>query len=152
MSSLLIVLILAMGLLARSQLLVMATIILLIIRVIDLQSVWDFLAERGLSLGLLLLILTVLLPFATDQVTIRDLKNTLISFPGLLAILAGLLATKLNGMGIDLLKIEPHLIIGMIIGSIIGIVFWGGIPVGPLMAGGLTALFIKIYTLFFKGG
>lgn len=152
MSYLLIILILAMGLLARSKLLVLATVILLIIRLINLKRVFQFLAENGLNLGLLILIMTVLLPFVSDQVTIRDLKNALFSLPGLLAIVAGLLATKLNGMGLNLLEIEPHLIISMIIGSIIGIVFWGGVPVGPLMAGGLAALFVKLWTLISKGG
>jgi len=39
------------------------------------------------------------------------------------------------------------LIVGLVIGSIFGIIFMRGIPVGPLMAAGITALLIKIFSL-----
>jgi uncharacterized membrane protein (DUF441 family) len=62
--------------------------------------------------------------------------------------LGGALATYLNGGGLKLLQIDPEIIFGVVIGSIIGITFFGGIPVGPLMAAGLTALFLNIIALF----
>lgn len=148
MGFLLILLVLGMGILARSNLVVIAAVVLLVLRVLHLQGVFKLLADRGIDAGLLLLVITVLIPLATDQVTVADLKNTFLSPMGLMALAGGLLATKMNGMGIDLLKVEPQLVIGMVIGSVVGIVFWGGVPVGPLMAGGLTALFIKILSLF----
>ncbi|AZR74396.1 hypothetical protein BBF96_13970 [Anoxybacter fermentans] len=140
-------LILAMGMLSRSKLVMLTASILLIFRILHLQRFFKFLSNNGINMGLLLLVMTVLIPFATDQVTLKDLKDTMTSFSGIIAILGGLLATKLNGMGLNLLKVEPQLVIGMVVGSIIGIIFWGGVPVGPLMAGGLTALFIKILGL-----
>ena len=144
-----ILIIMAMGLFSRSNLVVMAGAILLILRLLHFEKVIHLLAERGINFGLLFLIVTVLIPLATDQVSWPDLKEMMISPAGVLALVGGLLATKLNGMGIDLLKMEPQLVIGMIIGSIIGIVFWGGVPVGPLMAGGLTALLIKLFGMLF---
>ncbi len=139
----LIILILALGILARSELVMLAASILLILRLLHLESIISFFKDKGISVGLLILMITVLIPLATDQVRFKDLPKLVTSLSGVLAILGCLLATKLNGMGIDLLKVQPELIIGMVLGSIIGIVFWGGVPVGPLMAGGLTALFIK---------
>lgn len=144
-----ILIIMAMGLLSRSNLVVMAGAILLALRLLHFEKVIQLLADRGINFGLLFLVVTVLIPLATDQVSWNDLKEMVISPSGFLALVGGLLATKLNGMGINLLKLEPQLVIGMVIGSIIGIVFWGGVPVGPLMAGGLTALFIKILNLLF---
>ncbi len=148
MSYFLILLVLLMGLLARSKLIALAAAILLLIRLFNFKEIFKIISDKGINLGLLLLIITVLVPLASGQVTIKDLKETVTSIPGIVAIVGGLFATKLNGMGIDLLKIEPHLIIGMIVGSIIGIIFWGGVPVGPLMAGGLTALLMKIIGIF----
>ena len=37
----------------------------------------------------------------------------------------------MNGKGLDLLKVDPQLIVGLVIGSIFGILFMRGIPVGP---------------------
>lgn len=147
MSFLLILIVLAIGLLARSHLVVLAALLLLIMRILNLQGVFKLLAAKGIDAGLLLLLLTVLLPLATDQVSLKDLRDTFISPPGVMALVGGLIATKMNGMGVDLLKVEPQLVIGMVVGSVIGIVFWGGVPVGPLMAGGITALLVKIFGL-----
>ncbi|RYD02533.1 hypothetical protein N752_24705 [Desulforamulus aquiferis] len=54
----------------------------------------------------------------------------------------------MNGEGLTLLKMDPQLIFGMVIGSVFGIVFLGGIPIGPLMAAGLTALFLEVVYWF----
>ena len=139
--------VLGIGILARSHLVVLAAIVLLILRTVKAQLIFKMLAVKGIDAGLLLLMLTVLLPMATDQVTWKDLQKTFLSPLGIAALAGGLLATKLNGMGVDLLKVEPQLVIGMVVGSIVGIVFWGGVPVGPLMAGGLTALLVKLLGL-----
>jgi uncharacterized membrane protein (DUF441 family) len=68
-----------------------------------------------------------------------------------LALLGGALATYMNGKGLDLLKVDPQLIIGLVIGSIFGILFMRGIPVGPLMAAGITAFLLKVFRLLGKG-
>ena len=148
MSYLLLLVILAMGVLARSKLVAIAAGALILLRFLGLDRIFELLSKKGIKLGLLLLILTVMVPMATDRVSFQDLKKTFTTFSGLAAMVGGLLATKFNGMGLDLLEKQPQLVIGMVFGAIIGIVFWGGIPVGPLMAGGLTAIIIKIIDLF----
>ena len=71
------------------------------------------------------------------------------TWPGIIALTGGAIATYMNGKGLDLLKVDPQLIVGLVIGSIFGILFMRGIPVGPLMAAGITALFLKIATFLF---
>jgi len=89
--------------------------------------------------------ISVLVPFATEKVTISDIRECFTTVPGILAILGGALATYMNGQGLNLLKIDPELMAGLVVGGIIGIVFFRGQPVGPLMAAGLTAFFLKIF-------
>jgi len=50
----------------------------------------------------------------------------------------------MNGQGLALLKSDPEMIVGLIAGSIIGIVLLRGIPVGPLMAAGIPSLFLQV--------
>jgi uncharacterized membrane protein (DUF441 family) len=83
-------------------------------------------------------------PFAADRVGVRDIVAHLTSLPGLMAILGGALATHLNGEGLSLMQSTPELIFGLLIGSLLGILLLGGIPVGPLMAAGLTALLLEL--------
>jgi uncharacterized membrane protein (DUF441 family) len=40
--------------------------------------------------------------------------------------------------------------VGLVIGSIMGIIFLRGVPVGPLMAAGITAFLLKLGQFFFK--
>jgi len=122
--------------------------IFLIVKFSRLDMFFPFLEKRGLEIGLLFLLLSILVPVATEKITKNEILYSFLSLPGILAILGGALATYLNGDGLKLLQIDPEIIFGVVIGSIIGITFFGGIPVGPLMAAGLTAFFLNIITLF----
>lgn len=144
----LLVVLLLVGIVARSNLIATAACVLLIIKFANLHFIFPILERRGLELGLLFLLLAILVPVAKGQVTEKELLLTFTSLPGILAIVGGALATHLNGEGLQLLQIDPEMIFGLLIGSVIGIVFLGGIPVGPLMAAGLTALFLETINLF----
>ena len=136
------------GILGKSSILATAACLLLVIKLTRLYSLFPLLERRGLELGLLFLMISVLVPFATGKVSPREILSSFTSVTGILAILGGTLATYMNGQGLNMLEIEPELMVGLVVGGIVGIVFLKGVPVGPLMAAGLTALFIKIIDMF----
>ncbi|RJX28862.1 MAG: DUF441 domain-containing protein [Dethiobacter sp.] len=137
-----------LGLVARSSSLTIAAGLLLLIKLLKIRSLLPLLEERGVELGLLFLMIAVLVPLALERVGVKEILLTFCSLPGILAIAGGIIATRLNGMGLNLLESQPQVILGLVIGSIIGIVFWKGVPVGPLMAGGVAAFFLYIINLF----
>ncbi|NLJ56164.1 MAG: DUF441 domain-containing protein [Firmicutes bacterium] len=143
-----ILLIFLLGLTTRSSSLTMAAGLLLLVKLCNIKSLLPFLGDRGLEIGLFFLMLAVLVPLAQEKVAVREIIMTFSSLPGILAIVGGIIATRLNGMGLTLLDSQPQVIFGLVIGSIIGIVFFRGVPVGPLMAGGLTAFFLYLCKLF----
>lgn len=145
---LLLVLIL-IGLIGRSPIITTAACILLIVKLVQLERFLPMLERRGLEFGLLFLTISVLVPFASERISFREILSVFTSWPGILALAGGAVATYMNGKGLNLLKVDPQLIVGLVIGSIFGIVFLRGIPVGPLMAAGITALFMKIATYIF---
>ena len=65
----------------------------------------------------------------------------------MIALISGAVATTMNHQGLELLQRVPSLMIGLVLGSIVGVVFFGGVPVGPLMAGGIAALLLALYQL-----
>jgi len=140
------VVLLLIGIIARSNLIATAACILLILKFSNLNFVFPLLERRGLELGLLFLLLSILVPLATGKITEREMLYNFASLPGILAIIGGALATCLNSEGLKLLQVEPEIIFGLVIGSIFGITFLGGIPVGPLMAAGLAAFFLNVIT------
>lgn len=142
----LLLILIVIGLVAKAPLIATSACILLVLKLTNLTHYFPLIERRGLELGLLFLMLSVLVPFASGKVTLQELRHCFISVPGLLAIVGGTLATYMNGDGLRMLKLQPELLMGLVIGSIIGIVFFKGIPVGPLMAAGLTAFFLKIFS------
>jgi uncharacterized membrane protein (DUF441 family) len=142
------ILLIVIGFLGKSNVIAMAACILLAIKLSRLDSLLPLLERRGVEVGLLFLLLAVLVPFADGKVPPKDLLRTFTTFPGIFALVGGALATHLNGKGINLLTLQPELMIGLVIGSIMGIVFWGGVPVGPLMAGGITAFLLELFHRF----
>ena len=103
--------------------------------------------ESGIKLGLLILLLAVLSPLASGKLGLAEIVNSYRSVIGFMALISGLLATQIVGLGIKLLDSQPQLVAGILLGAIVGIVFFDGVPVGPLLAGGLTAMFYRVYTL-----
>ncbi|SEN23067.1 DUF441 domain-containing protein [Lihuaxuella thermophila] len=142
---LLLVILIVIGIIGRSPLIATAASLLLILKLIHLERFFPSVERRGLEFGLLFLTISVLVPFASGKINYKDVLSIFTSVPGVLALIGGALATYMNGKGLDLLKVDPQLIVGLVIGSIFGILFLRGIPVGPLMAAGITAFLLKLF-------
>ncbi|MFS1512151.1 DUF441 domain-containing protein [Chengkuizengella sp. SCS-71B] len=145
----LLVILILIGLVGRSHIITIAACLLLIIKLISLERYLPAIERRGLEFGLLFLTMAVLVPFANNKITYKEILSIFTSWPGIIALVGGAIATHMNGRGLELLKLDPQIIVGLVIGSIFGIIFLKGIPVGPLMAAGITALLIKMTNYLF---
>ena len=86
---LILIILLFLGLFGRSNLVVTSACILLCIRYFRMdQIILPILEERGLEIGLVLLMLHILTPVATEKLTTKDL-HSLASFKGIYALVAG---------------------------------------------------------------
>jgi uncharacterized membrane protein (DUF441 family) len=143
----LLVLLIITGLIGNSPIISTAASILLILKLTSLDRYFPAIERRGLELGLLFLTIAVLVPFATEQIKWKHITTLITSWHGLLALTGGAIATYMNRAGLHLLRLEPEMIIGLVVGSILGIIFLNGLPVGPLMAAGITAFFVGFFKL-----
>ncbi|WP_025027708.1 DUF441 domain-containing protein [Caldalkalibacillus mannanilyticus] len=141
----LLVLLIIIGLMGNSPIISTAASLLLIFKLTSLDRFFPTIERRGLEIGLLFLTIAVLIPFATDQIKWKDIQHLFTSWYGIVGLTGGALATYLNQKGLLLLRVEPEMIIGLVIGSIAGIIFLHGLPVGPLMAAGITAMFVQFF-------
>ncbi|WP_058303704.1 DUF441 domain-containing protein [Gorillibacterium timonense] len=137
------------GLAGRSNIITTAACVLLAVKLLSLERFLPTMERRGLELGLLFLTIGVLVPFANGKLTFRDVGSVLLTLPGIMALAGGAIAAYMNGRGLEMLRLDPQIVVGLVIGSIFGIVFLKGIPVGPLMAAGLTALLLKAFHFLF---
>ncbi|MBX6395743.1 MAG: DUF441 domain-containing protein [Alicyclobacillaceae bacterium] len=142
---LVLVLLIVIGLIGRSNILTTAACFLLILKLTHLDRYFPTLERRGLELGLLFLMISVLVPLVDGTLSIADLARVFMSPAGISTMIGGLVATYLNGQGLHLLRQEPSLMVGLVVGSILGIIFLRGIPVGPLMAAAIAAMLVELW-------
>ncbi|NLW06461.1 MAG: DUF441 domain-containing protein [Clostridia bacterium] len=143
-TTLILVLLMLLGILGRSNIIAAAAALLLLLQFTNMQRFYPLLERRALEAGLIFLVVSVLVPFASGRVSSREMLQSFITVPGVIAIASGIIATHMNSQGLELLQRFPQMMIGLVIGSIIGVAFFGGIPVGPLMAGGIAALLVQL--------
>ncbi|MTI61428.1 MAG: DUF441 domain-containing protein [Firmicutes bacterium] len=145
------IIIIILGFLAQSRVVILTGFSLLLLIELELERVFSFLANKGIEIGLIFLLLAILSPLLKETLDWKEIKSVLMSWQGIIGIAAGLLATQFNGMGLQLLSEKPHLILGIITGSLLGILIFDGIPVGPLMAAGIAAVIIYLCEIITGG-
>jgi uncharacterized membrane protein (DUF441 family) len=144
---LILLILMALGVLVRNSLIVTSAGVVLILQMLHLNRFFPLLEKRGLETGLIFLLISVLVPFATGEVGWPEIRESFSSWSGVAAILGGLIAAVLSGYGITLLQVRPEVIVGMVVGTVLGVVVFKGIPVGPLAAAGFTAILLSLMRL-----
>lgn len=122
--------------------------ILLAMKLLGLDQWFPAIEAHGLNLGIMLLTIAILIPVAAGRIT---LPIMLVSFKtplGIIAIFAGVFAAVSGGYGLQLLRESPEVISSLIIGTMIGVFFWKGITVGPLIAAGIVYMVLSLGKLF----
>lgn len=132
------------GVLTRNALIVTAAAVVLVCQVLGLHRLFPIMQQRGLEAGLIFLLMAVLVPFATGEVGWPEIKGSFTSKAGLAAVIGGVASAVISGYGVQLLKVQPQMIVGMVAGTILGVFLFRGIPVGPLAAAGFAAILLSL--------
>ncbi|MCL5677186.1 MAG: DUF441 domain-containing protein [Firmicutes bacterium] len=141
-------LILALGLLFNNTLISSAAALVLVFQALGARIVVDFLDRWSLQLGLILLTVAVLTPFTTNRYTPAQILRSLTSLTGVLAVFGGASMAYISARGVELMQVKPEIIVGLMVGTIVGVLVFRGMPVGPLAASGVTAV---LYHLLVRG-
>ena len=126
--ALLLVILIILGLLSHNSAITISAAVLLIMQQTFLSSHIPLLEKYGVKIGIIILTIGVLSPLVSGKMA--------------LSISVGVLVAWLAGKGVPLMGEQPILVTGLLIGTIIGVAFLGGIPVGPLIAAGILALLL----------
>jgi uncharacterized membrane protein (DUF441 family) len=138
-----ILIIVILGVLSRNNSLALAATLILGLKLTNLKQVLIFLDKNALKWGIIILTMGIIAPFATGRITLKDVNEVLKSPSAIVALLAGAITVILSGRGTDLILENPPVVVGIILGSLIGITFFKGVPIGPLTAAGIVAVIIK---------
>lgn len=137
--ALLLVMLILLGVLSNNSAITVSSIILLLMQQTFLAKYIPFMAKNGVNIGIIILTIGVLSPIVTGKVALPSFSN-IISLKMLAAIVVGILVAWFGGKGVSLMEQQPLLISGLLLGTIIGVAFLGGIPVGPLIAAGILSI------------
>lgn len=114
------------------------------------HSLLVFLNNYGLKIGVIILMMGVLAPFALGELDIISMLYSFKTYKGFIGITAGILVAIFGAKGGYLLDVEPTIVTSVVIGTILGIVVFKGYPVGPLIGSGIAYFMIYIAEIFMK--
>ena len=132
MVALLLVFLIVLGLISQNSAITISAAVLLIMQQTLLSKYIPILEQYGVKIGIIILTIGVLAPLVSGKIQLPDLSS----------FLTGIFVAWLAGKGVPLMSEQPVLVTGLLIGTIIGVSFLGGIPVGPLIAAGILAVLI----------
>lgn len=131
-----------LSLLVHNSAVTISVAALLLIKLTPLAQFFPYIEKQGLSLGIIILTIGVMAPLVSGSLPPSTLMKSFLDWKSLLAIAVGILVSWLGGRGVTLMSSQPTIVGGLLIGTIIGVSLFRGVPVGPLIAAGLVSLFI----------
>ncbi len=139
--ALLLVALILLGVLSNNNSITISSAILLLMQQTFLAKYLPFMAKNGVNIGIIILTIGVLAPIVLGKVALPNLMDFL-SWKMFLSIAIGMLVAWFAGRGVTLMTHRPLMVTGLLLGTILGVAFLRGIPVGPLIAAGILSLFI----------
>ncbi|TCZ77384.1 DUF441 domain-containing protein [Paenibacillus albiflavus] len=143
-SALILLLFAGLGVISNNMTVSIAMIILLFLRVTNLHQTFPWLEKYGVTVGIIILTIGVMTPIASGRISLQSVLQSFIHWKSLLAIGIGVLVSYLGGRGVTLMGNDPSIISGLLIGTLIGVAVFRGVPVGPLIAAGILSMLIGV--------
>ncbi|MFB5759615.1 DUF441 domain-containing protein [Paenibacillus medicaginis] len=141
-SALLLLVLAGLGIFSGNSSVTIAMVVLLLLRVMNLHQTFPWLEKYGLTVGIVLLTIGVMAPLASGRITVQEVLTSFLHWKSLLAIGVGVLVAYLGGRGVTLMSSQPAVVNGLLIGTVLGVAFFKGVPVGPLIAAGILSLLL----------
>ena len=132
----------ALGVISSNSPITIAMVVLLLIRVLGLQQAFPWLEKYGLTVGIIILTIGVMTPLASGKISLQTVGQSFLHWKSLAAIGVGILVAYLGGRGAMLMGSQPTIVAGLLIGTVLGVALFKGVPVGPLIAAGILSLLI----------
>ncbi|MBN3525787.1 DUF441 domain-containing protein [Paenibacillus apiarius] len=131
-----------LGIISGNSTITIAMIVLLLLRVTNLNSLFPWIEKYGLTVGIIILTIGVMSPIASGKMSVETILASFVNWKSLLAVAIGMLVAYLGGRGAHLMGQSPTIVAGLLVGTVLGVALFRGVPVGPLIAAGILSLFI----------
>ena len=139
--SLFLVTLIFLGVISQNNSITISATVLLLMQQTALVQFVPLVEKHGLNIGIIFLTVGVLSPLVSGRVQVPPVAEFL-NFKIIASVLIGIFVAWLAGRGVFLMGQQPVLVPGLLIGTVIGVAFMGGIPVGPLIAAGILSFVV----------
>lgn len=140
--------ILVLAVLGNNHTVSIAASALLLLKLLGLTQWFPYIEAHGISIGVIILTMAVLTPLAEGRISTGDILGALKSPTGLIAMIVGVFVAWVAAQGIPFMKESPEAVTALITGTIVGVCFFNGLAVGPLIAGGIVSLIVSLCGVF----
>lgn len=140
--ALFLVVLIGLGVVGNNATITIAAAVLLLIQQTFLSKYLPLVDKYALQWGIILLTIGVLSPLVSGKTKLPQQWGDYVNLNMMLAMAVGVLVAWIAGRGIPLMGGQPVLVTGLLIGTILGVAFLGGVPVGPLIAAGLLSFLV----------
>ncbi|ARA98833.1 MULTISPECIES: DUF441 domain-containing protein [Geobacillus] len=142
-------LLLAIGVIAKNQSLIIAIAVLLAIKLFGLEArLLPAIQAKGINWGVTVITVAVLAPIATGEIGFKQLIGSLQSASAWIALLSGIFVALIAKGGVTLLASDPHITASLVLGTVIAVSLFHGVAVGPLIGAGIAYVVIKMVEYF----
>ncbi len=138
-------LILAVALVSHNQSLIIAAAVVLVIKLLpQSERLFNLIGAQGINWGVTIISIAILVPIATGKIGFQDLLNAFKTPAGYIAVACGILVAVLSARGVGLLATSPEITVALVFGTIVGVVVFRGVAAGPVIASGMTYVFLML--------
>lgn len=145
--SILLVIMLFFSIIGKNNSVAAAIALLLSIKLLNLDVINQYISKNGINLGIIVLTMGALSPLALNKVSFQDFISVSKSPEGIITIIAGIIVAVLAAIGLNAMKLDTNGVIGVLMGTVIGVSFFNGAPVGPMIALGIASVILKLLKL-----
>ncbi|NWK69301.1 DUF441 family protein [Bacillus paramycoides] len=132
--------IVALALLIKDYALAGAACLLGVVLAVGQKTLLHLIQQYSFPIGIFFLMLFLLVPITSGKITIENVIKLITSPIGLGSILAGFTVSYIGGKGVGVLPMNPTILLGVLIGTLIAVLFTKGLPAGLIIAAGIIAI------------
>lgn len=138
------IIILILGLIGRNDTVIYSVGLILILKFLKQDILLQMLANKGLNIGVIILTAAILSKLVDGSVDVKTLFETFRTKLGIVTLITGILTATVAGRGIIALQNNPEMVSALVIGTMVGVFFFKGVAVGPLIAAGFAYVIMKL--------
>ncbi|PEO96899.1 DUF441 family protein [Bacillus pseudomycoides] len=132
--------IVTLALLVKDYALAGAACLLGVLLAVGQKTLLHLIQQYSFTIGIFFLMLFLLVPITSGKITSEHVIKLITSPIGLGSILAGFTVSYIGEKGVGVLPMNPTILLGVLIGTLIAVLFTKGLPAGLIIAAGIIAI------------